>query len=51
MKGTAYLLHFSQAYKHAKYYVGYATNLSARLEAHCKGNGARLLQVITETAF
>jgi predicted GIY-YIG superfamily endonuclease len=51
MKGTVYLLHFSQAYKHAKYYVGYTTNLSARLEAHNKGNGARLLEVITQAGL
>jgi predicted GIY-YIG superfamily endonuclease len=51
MKGTVYLLHFSQAYKHAKHYVGYTTNLNARLEAHSKGSGARLLEVITQAGL
>jgi predicted GIY-YIG superfamily endonuclease len=51
MKGTVYLLHFSEPYRHAKHYVGYTTNLSARLEAHSKGNGARLLEVITQAGL
>ena len=47
MKGTIYLLHFSKPYKHARHYLGFTFNLSARLEAHSKGTGARLLEVIT----
>jgi predicted GIY-YIG superfamily endonuclease len=51
MKGTIYLLHFSQPYKHAKHYIGFARDLSARLESHANGTGARLLQVITEAGL
>jgi predicted GIY-YIG superfamily endonuclease len=47
MKGTIYLLHFSQPYKHAAHYLGFTTDLPARLDAHTKGTGARLLEVIT----
>jgi predicted GIY-YIG superfamily endonuclease len=47
MKGTIYLLHFSQPYKHAAHYIGFTTDLPARLDAHTKGTGARLLEVIT----
>ena len=47
MKGTVYLLHFDSPYKHARHYVGYTKDLSARLEAHASGQGARLLEVIT----
>jgi predicted GIY-YIG superfamily endonuclease len=49
--GTVYLLHFSEAYKHARHYVGFATDLQSRLEAHANGTGARLLEVITEAGI
>jgi predicted GIY-YIG superfamily endonuclease len=45
-EGTIYLLHFTEPYKHAKHYVGFTTDLTARLEAHRQGTGARLMEVI-----
>ena len=50
-QGTVYLLHFSTPYKHAKHYVGFTNNLSAGLEAHASGQGARLLEVITSAGI
>ena len=47
MKGTVYLLHFSESYKHARHYVGFTFNLSARLESHSMGTGMQLLEVVT----
>src|SRR5262249_28678879 len=44
--GTIYLLHFSEADRHAKHYRGYAADLDARLERHRSGQGARLLAVL-----
>jgi len=44
--GIVYLLHFSQPYKHARHYTGWASDLKARLAEHEQGQGARLLQVI-----
>ena len=44
-RGTLYLLHFSQPYRHARHYSGFATDLDARLAEHQAGRGARLLQV------
>ena len=41
-----YLLHFTQRYKHAGHYLGSSTNLTKRLQAHAKGQGARLLAVV-----
>jgi predicted GIY-YIG superfamily endonuclease len=49
--GTVYLLHFSEAYKHARHYVGFTTNLQTRLDEHASGQGARLLQVIVEAGL
>lgn len=46
MLGTVYLIHFDKPFKHAKHYTGWATDLSARLELHASGQGARLLAVI-----
>jgi predicted GIY-YIG superfamily endonuclease len=49
--GIIYLLHFSQPYKHAAHYIGFTTTLPARLDAHSKGAGARLLEVITQAGL
>ena len=46
--GTVYLIHFHNAYKHARHYLGWAENLENRLAHHRKGTGARLMQVIGE---
>lgn len=46
-----YLLHFSAPYKHCKHYLGYASDLEARLARHRQGRGARLLEVITEAGL
>jgi len=45
-KGTVYLIHFSEAYQHARHYLGFTDDLDARLEAHRSGHGARLMAVI-----
>lgn len=41
--GTIYLLHFMRPFGHARHYLGWSDNLSARLDRHASGNGARLL--------
>ncbi len=46
-----YLLHFSQAYRHARHYLGSTDNLDRRLAEHESGAGARLLEVITEAGI
>lgn len=48
--GIVYLICFEKPYKHAKHYIGFCEdgNLEQRLKRHKQGNGARLLQVITE---
>ena len=45
--GTIYLLHFSEKYRHAGHYIGWADDLTARLAQHANGQGACLLSVIT----
>lgn len=45
MTAGVYLIHFEPAYKHAKHYTGFAEDISARLQAHRDGHGARLTQV------
>ena len=45
--GTVYLIHLDTPYKHARHYLGWTTNLDARLHAHRTGHGARLMEVIT----
>lgn len=48
MIGTIYLIHFDRPYRHAKHYLGWASNLEARLEHHRNGTGARLMQVLRQ---
>ena len=48
---AVYLLHFQENYKHARHYLGYADNLSARLAQHKAGNGARLMEVIHDAGI
>jgi len=43
-----YLLHFDQPYKHARHYIGMTGCLTARLKLHRAGNGARLMEVVTQ---
>jgi predicted GIY-YIG superfamily endonuclease len=47
-QGTIYLLHFDAPLAHAQHYLGFAEDLSARIERHRKGNGARLVAVFAE---
>ena len=44
---TVYLIHFNQAFKHARHYIGYTTNLDRRITDHLCGIGARLMEVVT----
>jgi predicted GIY-YIG superfamily endonuclease len=47
--GTIYLLHFDEPVSdHARHYLGWASDLAARLEAHREGRGARLMEVCKE---
>jgi len=47
--GVIYLIHFDQAIAdHARHYLGWASDLPARLEAHRAGRGARLMEVCKE---
>lgn len=53
--GTVYLLHFERPIGdldnprgQARHYLGYTEDLEARLQAHRSGNGARLMEVVSE---
>ncbi|MBV9204551.1 MAG: hypothetical protein JO037_03900 [Actinobacteria bacterium] len=46
--GVIYMLCFHRPYKHARHYVGWTEDLLDRLDRHAKGNGARLVEVITQ---
>jgi hypothetical protein len=46
VQGTVYLLHFTEPYRHAKHYMGWTEDLSARLALHTEGRGARLVEVV-----
>ncbi len=45
---TVYLIHFDEKLSHAQHYLGSTADLASRLDRHRKGQGARLMQVITE---
>ena len=44
--GVVYLLHFERPYKHARHYLGWASDLEGRLAHHRAGSGANLLAVL-----
>lgn len=47
-----YLIHFERPYFHACHYLGFVkSNLDQRIEQHRAGNGARLLQVVTQAGI
>jgi predicted GIY-YIG superfamily endonuclease len=48
-----YILHFDTPYKHARHYVGYTKRekLEDRLDEHRAGNGARLMEVVTDAGI
>jgi predicted GIY-YIG superfamily endonuclease len=48
---TVYLIHFDRPYKHSRHYLGYAEDLDARIERHHAGNGARLMEVVTNAGI
>jgi predicted GIY-YIG superfamily endonuclease len=52
VEGTIYLLHFTpRGYRHAAHYLGWTEDLATRLDAHRKGRGARLMEVIAEAGL
>ena len=52
VQGTIYLLHFSMPYHHAKHYLGWTEGpVEERLACHSAGQGARLMEVITEAGL
>lgn len=53
--GTVYLIHFERPIGdlenprgQARHYLGYTEDLEGRLQAHRSGNGARLMEVVSE---
>ena len=49
--GTVYLIHFETPYKHARHYTGWASDLDRRIARHRAGDGARLMEVVTEAGI
>jgi predicted GIY-YIG superfamily endonuclease len=49
--GTVYLIHFDRRYKHAGHYLGWTSDLAARLAEHARGQGARLMAVIRDAGI
>ncbi len=43
-----YILHFDRPLAHARHYTGWSSDLPARLAAHERGAGARLVEVIRD---
>lgn len=44
---VVYLIHFNRAYKHARHYLGFSTDLDKRITDHLAGQGARLMEVVS----
>lgn len=50
-KGTVYLIHFETPLKHARHYVGWTTDLDARLADHRNGSGSALMAAVMEAGI
>jgi predicted GIY-YIG superfamily endonuclease len=50
-RGTVYLIHFDTPYKHARHYLGWTTDLNARIAAHANGSGANLMAVVNRAGI
>ena len=56
MQNTVYLVCFDRAYvaktgkqkKQALHYIGWTPDLTARVALHAKGQGARLMEIVTQ---
>jgi predicted GIY-YIG superfamily endonuclease len=48
---TVYLIHFEKPYWHSRHYVGFTTDLDARIADHRAGVGSRLLQVVNNAGI
>ena len=49
--GTVYLICFNRPYRHARHYTGYSEHLDKRLTDHLCGQGARLMEIVTEAGI
>jgi len=49
--GVVYLLHFTRPYQHARHYTGFTEDLLPRLDHHARGDGARLMNVISRAGI
>lgn len=45
--GTIYLIHFERPYHHAKHYIGWSSDVDARMIAHEVGRGSALMRAVT----
>ncbi len=45
--GTVYLIHFDSPFKHARHYIGWTTDLAARLADHRAGSGSALMAAVS----
>ena len=46
-----YLIHFSEPYQHARHYLGSTFDLEMRMQQHAAGQGARLMEVVTDAGI
>jgi predicted GIY-YIG superfamily endonuclease len=46
--GSVYLVHFARRYKGAQHYLGFSTDIPARVKAHRAGRGAPLLGAVSK---
>jgi len=48
---TVYLIHLDEPCKHGRHYLGWASNLDARLAHHADGTGANLQRVAKDAGI
>jgi predicted GIY-YIG superfamily endonuclease len=48
---VVYLIHFARKFKHARHYVGFTSNLKARIARHKDGTGSALMRAVTKAGI
>ena len=51
VSGIVYLIHFDRPYRHARHYIGWTSDLDARLATHRSGCGSPLIRAAQEAGI
>lgn len=51
VQGFIYVLHFEKSYHHARHYIGWTTDVDARVAEHLSGQGSPLVKAVVDAGI